>query len=81
MRLSGRVDMDARTETGQYSELHMNGRSGTMLCRYNRAARRAEVQELTVASDNSVTVELKALLWRGVAIDGRQLTQALSGWF
>jgi heat shock protein HslJ len=70
IRFSDRVGMDARTVTGSYAEPHMNGQSGTMLCLYNRASRRAETQELDGASNNSVNAELKDVLWRGVAING-----------
>lgn len=73
IRFSDRVGMDARTVTGSYSQPHMNGQSGTMLCLYNRTTRRAEAQEVSPTSIDNPNSQLKDVLWRGVAINGEAL--------
>lgn len=76
-RFSDRAGMDARVVTGIWPQPHMKGASATMLCLYNRRAKRAEVQELAggLAVQTPVqavqAVPIKDRQWRIKAIDGR----------
>jgi heat shock protein HslJ len=69
-RFSDRFGMDARTVSGTYPQAHMNGATGTMLCLYNRATRRAEVQETGTRSVPIASAHIKNVMWRGTAING-----------
>ncbi len=45
VRFSDTVGMDARIVHGTWPQPHMNGAKATMLCLYDRRAKRAETQE------------------------------------
>ena len=71
MRFSDRLMIDARTVTGTYPQLHMEGAQGTMLCLYNRRTKRAEMQEMIAATQIAANVVIKDVWWRGTEINGR----------
>lgn len=45
VRFSDRLGMDARLVTGVHPQPHMKGARATLLCLYDRRAKRAETQE------------------------------------
>lgn len=73
-RFSDRAGMDARVVMGIWPQAHMNGAPATLLCLYNRRAKRAEVQELAggLSMQTAVqAVQIKDRRWLVRAIDGR----------
>lgn len=72
-RFSDRSGMDARVVTGTRPQPHMKGASATMLCLYDRRAKRAEVQELAggLAAAPLQAVQIKDRQWQVQTIDGR----------
>lgn len=73
-RFSDRAGMDARVVTGIWPQPHMKGAPATILCLYNRRAKRAEVQELAgglVVQTPVQAAQIKDRRWQVQTIDGR----------
>jgi len=72
VRFADTSGIDARLVEGRWPQPHMKGRQGTMLCLYNRRARRAEVQEAAMwqAKIAQTDPPVRDTSWRLTAIGG-----------
>jgi heat shock protein HslJ len=71
-RFSDRIGVEVRTVTGTWPQPHMRGASASLVCVYDRRTRRAETQELTMASTTPApTLAVKDVWWRAEDIGGR----------
>jgi heat shock protein HslJ len=81
VRFSDKVMIDARLVTGTYSQAHMKGAQGTMLCLYNRRTRRAEAQEAPPSMAESglpaAGATIKDVWWRAADIGGRGIVASV----
>jgi len=73
-RFSDRFGMDVRTVSGTWPQAHMKGAKASMLCLYDRRARRAETQEVAAARPEPAAGSgtFRGAWWQVAELDGRR---------